>query len=60
MTNVDDPTGERFIESFTIDFSGIVETLSRLPDNAGTPAFVEAYNRTHTDWRDRPSNNDRT
>jgi len=30
--------------SFTIDASGIVETLRSLPDGAGTDAFVAAYN----------------
>jgi hypothetical protein len=30
--------------SFTIDASGIVETLRGLPDGAGTEAFVRAYN----------------
>lgn len=30
--------------SFTIDASGIVETLRGLPDGAGTDAFVAAYN----------------
>lgn len=30
--------------SFTIDASGIVETLRCLPDGAGTDAFVAAYN----------------
>ena len=34
-------------ESFTIDASGIVETLRGLPDNAGTAAFVAAYNAAH-------------
>lgn len=29
---------------FTIDASGIVETLRGLPDGAGTDAFVAAYN----------------
>jgi hypothetical protein len=29
---------------FTIDASGIVETLRGLPDGAGTEAFVAAYN----------------
>jgi hypothetical protein len=29
---------------FTIDASGIVETLRKLPDGAGTDAFVHAYN----------------
>jgi hypothetical protein len=43
-------------ESLTIDASGIVETLRALPDNAGTTAFVEAYNATHVDFRDRPYN----
>lgn len=50
----DDPTGE-FTESFTIDVSGIVETLRRLPDGAGTAAFVAAYNDKHSDWRGGPS-----
>ena len=30
--------------AFTIDASGIVETLRKLPDGAGTDAFVRAYN----------------
>ena len=38
-------------ESFTIDVSGIVETLRTLPDNAGTAAFVAAYNAAHPDFR---------
>ena len=29
---------------FTVDASGIVETLRGLPDGAGTDAFVAAYN----------------
>lgn len=29
---------------FTVDASGIVETLRNLPDGAGTDAFVAAYN----------------
>ena len=29
---------------FTVDASGIVETLRGLPDGAGTDAFVVAYN----------------
>lgn len=29
---------------FTIDASGIVDTLRKLPDRAGTDAFVRAYN----------------
>ena len=40
-----------YTESFTIDLTGIVETLRGLPDGAGTSAFVAAYNRTHSDWR---------
>ena len=48
-----DESGESFTESFTIDVTGILETLRGLPDGAGTPAFVAAYNRTHPDWRDR-------
>jgi uncharacterized protein YdiU (UPF0061 family) len=32
----------------TVDVSGIVNTLRRLPDRAGTDAFVAAYNaRSH-------------
>ncbi|MEP6620951.1 MAG: hypothetical protein ABJE47_16620 [bacterium] len=31
----------------TFDMSGIVETLRRLPDGAGTSAFVSAYNVAH-------------
>jgi hypothetical protein len=33
--------------SFSIDVSGILATLRRLPDNAGTDAFVAAYNSEH-------------
>jgi hypothetical protein len=51
-----DASGESFTESFTIDVSGILETLRSLPDGAGTSAFVAAYNRTHPDWRKRSSN----
>ena len=40
-----------FTESHTIDLTGIVDTLRGLPDGAGTTAFVTAYNRTHSDWR---------
>jgi len=40
-----------FTESHTIDLTGILETLRALPDGAGTSAFVTAYNRTHSDWR---------
>jgi hypothetical protein len=39
--------------AFTIDVSGIMETLHSLPDGAGTAAFVAAYNAAHKDWRDR-------
>lgn len=46
---------ETFLEEFTIDFSGILETLRRLPDGAGTSAFVAAYNLARRDWRDRSS-----
>jgi hypothetical protein len=41
-------------ESFTIDASGIVETLRALPDNAGTAVFVAAYNAAHPDFH-RPA-----
>lgn len=41
-------------ESFTIDASGMVETLRGLPDNAGTAAFVAAYNAAHPDFH-RPA-----
>jgi hypothetical protein len=34
---------------FTIDVSGIVETLRRLPDAAGTDAFLRAYNARFPD-----------
>lgn len=34
---------------FTIDASGIVETLRKLPDGAGTDAFVRAYNARFPD-----------
>lgn len=39
--------------TFAIDVSGILETLRSLADDAGTAAFVAAYNATHRDWRDR-------
>jgi len=48
-----DDLEESFTETFTVDVSGIVDTLRQLPDGAGTAAFVAAYNRTHPDWRDR-------
>ncbi len=51
---VDDEGSESYTESFTIDVSGIVDTLRRLPDGAGTSAFVAAYNREHPDWRGTP------
>jgi hypothetical protein len=35
---------DEFEVGFTIDASGIVETLRGLPDGAGTDAFVAAYN----------------
>jgi hypothetical protein len=44
---------ESFTETFTVDVSGILATLRRLPDGAGTSAFVAAYNAEHPDWRDR-------
>jgi hypothetical protein len=44
---------ESFTETFTVDFSGILATLRRLPDRAGTSAFVTAYNAEHPDWRAR-------
>jgi hypothetical protein len=34
---------------FTIDASGIVETLRKLPDGAGTDAFARAYNARFPD-----------
>jgi hypothetical protein len=34
---------------FTVDASGIVETLRKLPDGAGTDAFVRAYNARFLD-----------
>ena len=37
-------------KSFTIDASGMVETLRRLPANAGTAAFVAAYNAAHPNF----------
>lgn len=40
-----------FRMSFTVDVSGILETLRQLPDNAGASVFVEAYNAAHPDWR---------
>lgn len=48
----EDEDTERFIMELTIDFTGILETLRRLPDGAGTSAFVAEYNATHRDWRD--------
>jgi hypothetical protein len=53
-----DDSSETYTETFSIDVSGFVDTLRRLPDNAGTAAFIAAYNRTHADWRDRPSSED--
>ena len=50
----EDEGGESWTESFTIDLSGILETLRVLPDGAGTSAFVAAYNQAHRDWRERP------
>ena len=50
-----DENGESYTESFTIDVTGILETLRALPDGAGTSAFVAAYNRTHPHWRGRSS-----
>ena len=49
-----DESGESFTESFTIDVTGILDTLRSLPDGAGTSAFVAANNRTHRDWRESP------
>jgi hypothetical protein len=34
---------------FTINASGIIETLRKLPDGAGTDAFVRAYNARFPD-----------
>jgi hypothetical protein len=51
-----DDSSETFTMTFTVDVSGIVETLRQLPDDAGTSAFIAAYNMAHPDWRDRPSN----
>jgi hypothetical protein len=34
---------------FTVDVSGIVEALRKLPDGAGTDAFVRAYNARFPD-----------
>lgn len=51
-----DEDSESYIISFTVDVSGILETLRQLPDGVGTSAFVAAYNAEHPDWRDRPSN----
>jgi hypothetical protein len=48
-----DDLEESFTETFTVDVSGIVDTLRQLPDGAGTAAFIAAYNRTHPDWRER-------
>ena len=39
-----DESGESFMESFTIDVTGILETLRALPDGAGTTAFVAECN----------------
>jgi len=41
-------------ESFTIDASGIVAVLRGLPAEAGTAAFVAAYNAAHPDFH-RPA-----
>jgi hypothetical protein len=46
---------ESFTETFTVDFSGILNTLRLLPDGAGTAAFIAAYNAEHRDWRDGKS-----
>jgi hypothetical protein len=48
----EDSDAVAYEESFTIDVTGILDTLRGLPDGAGTSAFVEAYNATHRDWRD--------
>ena len=47
-----------YMTSMTIDLAGIIETLHRLPDGAGTAAFTTAYNSTHPDWRGRQSHGD--
>jgi hypothetical protein len=49
----DDEGEESFTETFVIDVSGILATLRRLPDGAGTAAFIKAYNAEYPDWRDR-------
>jgi hypothetical protein len=51
-TENDDGTNEVV---FTIDVSGIIETLRRLPDAAGTDAFVRAYNARFPDRDPRAS-----
>jgi hypothetical protein len=51
-----DDSSEAFSMTFTLDVSGIVDTLRQLPDNAGTSQFIAAYNAGHPDWRDRPFN----
>jgi hypothetical protein len=48
---------DEFEVMHTIDVSGIVDTLRRLPDGAGTDAFVAAYNaRSHPRTPTRSSN----
>lgn len=46
------PTEHLLGDGFTIDASGIVETLRTLADDAGTEAFVAAYNSSP--YRDPP------
>lgn len=55
VTDDDSDDSEAYITELTVDFSGILETLRRLPDGAGTSAFVAAYNVAHPDWRNGPS-----
>ena len=53
-----DETLATYMTSMTIHLAGIIETLHRLPDDAGTAAFITAYNRTHPDWRGRQADGD--
>lgn len=43
--------GETMEVTFTMDFTGLVETLKRLPDGAGTAAFLDAF---EADQRRKP------
>jgi hypothetical protein len=42
-----DDSSDTFTMTFTLDVSGIVDTLRQLPDDAGTSAFIAAYNAAH-------------